>query len=221
MGEAQKNCIFSLTYRYDMKLSNLKFWHSEPSASDVAPVAPASGKSASSNVVHLPVGSPLDRPMGLSDEANTALDQEQSDHSGSKTAAGPMAAPKIKHFFTQHFYGLGRHNGSHFKTQEAYLNGKASLVTRFQNALELVIDEKQAKADRLKNVELQTDGISETVTAQLHLACTRLERDIDTLKSQIAQADLGKGWILAALNEYQIGFGKGVREAIDAELLGL
>lgn len=204
-----------------MKLSNLKFWHSEPAASDAAPVEPALAKPASSNVIQLPVGSPLDKPVGLSDEANTALDQDPTDQGESKAPAGPMAAPKIKHFFAQHFYGLGRHNGSHFKTQEAYLNGKASLITRFQNALELVIDEKQAKVDRLKNVELQTDGISETVTAQLHLACTRLERDIETLKSQIEQAAQGKGWILAALNEYQIGFGKGVREAIDAELLGL
>lgn len=204
-----------------MKLSNLKFWHSEPSASDTAPVDPALAKPAFSNVIQLPVGSPLDKPVGLSDETNTALDQEPTDQTESKAPAGPMAATQIKHFFSQNFYGLGRHNGSHFKTQEAYLNGKSSLITRFQNTLELVVDEKQARVDRLKNVELQTDGISETVTAQLHLACKRLERDIETLKSQIEQAALGKGWILAALNAYQIGFGKGVREAIDAELLDL
>lgn len=204
-----------------MKLSNLKFWQSEPSSIEDSKVDSALSKATSSNVVQLPVGSPLDQPMGLSDEANTTLDQEPTNQSDSKAPAGPMASPKIKHFFAQHFYGLGRHNGSHFKTQEAYQNGKASLITRFQNALELIIDEKQAKVDRLKNVELQTVGISETVTAQLNLACTRLERDIETLKSQIEQAAQGKGWILAALNEYQIGFGKGVREAIDAELLGL
>ena len=59
------------------------------------------------------------------------------------------------------------------------------------------------------------------MTYQLRLACTRLERDIGTLVAQRELALEGKGWILSALNEYQIGFGKGMRAAIDAELLGL
>jgi hypothetical protein len=29
----------------------------------------------------------------------------------------------------------------------------------------------------------------------------------------------GKGWVLEALNQYQIGFGKGLREAVEFELL--
>jgi hypothetical protein len=43
---------------------------------------------------------------------------------------------------------------------------------------------------------------------------------MNVLREQIALADSGKGWVLEALNRYQIGFGKGVREAIDFELLG-
>jgi hypothetical protein len=42
-----------------------------------------------------------------------------------------------------------------------------------------------------------------------------------TLQTQIDLAEQGKGWVLAALNEYQIGYSKGLREAIDAEVLGL
>lgn len=202
-----------------MKLSNLKFWQSEHSSSDSPQVESALLNAGSSNVVHLPFGSPLDKPVGLS-ESDKALDQESTARND-RAPTGPMAATKIKHFFAQDFYGFGRYNGSHFKTQEGCQNGKESLITSFQNALDLVVDEKQAKVDHLKNVELQTVGISETVTAQLNLACKRLERDIETLKTQIDQAAQGKGWILAALNEYQIGFAKGLREAIDAELLGL
>ena len=205
-----------------MKLSNLKFWHSEPVEAQVAVKTEQITKdSASTKVVQLPVGSPLDNPVGLGGALENSLEADLGPRAEAKAVSGPMASPKIHAFFSQHFYGLGRHNGTHFKTQEAYQNGRASLISRFQNALELVIDEKQAKADRLKNVELQTEGISETVTAQLKLACDRLERDIESLKAQIGLASEGKGWILAGLNEYQIGFGKGVREAIDAEFLGL
>ncbi|MBC7619517.1 MAG: hypothetical protein H7293_11130 [Candidatus Saccharibacteria bacterium] len=132
-----------------------------------------------------------------------------------------MAAPQLSAFFANNFFGLGRHNGSHYKTQEAQAQGKASLISKFQNAVAEVVGQKQAKVDGLRNMELQTDGVCNTATAQLRLACARLERDMDTLHNQMALATEGKGWVLAALNEYQIGFGKGLREAIDAEMLGL
>ncbi len=41
----------------------------------------------------------------------------------------------------------------------------------------------------------------------------------DTLREQFESAGQGKGWVLEALNRYQIGFGKGLREAIEFELL--
>ena len=99
--------------------------------------------------------------------------------------------------------------------------GKAALTSQFQNAVSAVIGQKQSKADGLRNMELQTAGVCSTATAQLRLACIRLERDMDTLQNQMELATEYKGWVLAALNQYQIGFGKGLREAIDAEMLGL
>ena len=36
-----------------------------------------------------------------------------------------------------------------------------------------------------------------------------------TIQSQSVLAVEGKGWVLRALNEYKIGFGKGLREAVD------
>jgi len=93
-------------------------------------------------------------------------------------------------------------------------------VSRFQNALAELAEQKQAKADRLRNTQLQTEGLCNTTTAQLALACTRLERDMAVLREQIQRAADGKGWVLEALNRYQIGFGKGLREAVDFELIG-
>jgi hypothetical protein len=134
---------------------------------------------------------------------------------------GPMAAPELTQFFANNFFGLGRHNGSNYKTQEALDQGKALVVSKFQKAVSVVIDQIQAKADRLRNMELQTDGVCTTTTAQLVRACERYERDIGVLQTQIELASKHQGWVLSSLNEYQIGFGKGLREAVDAELLGL
>jgi hypothetical protein len=208
-----------------MSLRNFKFWNAVPAANVAPEAAPSESdpSDAVDNVVQLPLDTPVDNPAGFASEPVTPLESNPSSaaHSKTNTPAGLMAASELQAFFDNNFFGLGRHNGSHYKTQEAQTQGKAALVSQFQNAVEVVIGQKLAKVDALRNMELQTDGVCHTATSQLRLACTRLERDMASLQNQIDLADQGKGWVLAALNEYQIGFGKGLRQAIDAEVLGL
>ena len=205
-----------------MNIRNFKFWNAAPVTQNVPDTqATAGGPDALSNVVQLPLDSPVDAPAGL------ATEMPESAQSGTQSAkkvnisAGLMAVPELQEFLTRNFFGLGRHNGSHDKTQDAQTQGKAMLVSQFQNAVAVVISQKQAKVDGLRNMELQTEGVCNTATGQLRLACTQLERDMATLQTQMDLAAQGKGWVLAALNEYQIGCVKGLREAIDAEVLGL
>jgi hypothetical protein len=194
-----------------MKLRKFKFWGDQTVSEAVPPAAAQSD--TLNNVVQLPVCNALDKPMGL-DGSELILPQ-------AKNPIGPMSAEEIKAFFSFDYAAQGRHAGAVYKTNEALEHGKSVLIAHFQNAVSQVIDQKQAKVDGLKSMEVQTSGVSEVVTSQLRLASTRLERDIDTLVAQRDLAPEGKGWILSALNEYQIGFGKGMRAAIDAELLGL
>jgi hypothetical protein len=49
----------------------------------------------------------------------------------------------------------------------------------------------------------------------LDYAKESVEKDMELLDYQLKLADKGCGWVLVALNSYQIGFNKGVREAID------
>jgi hypothetical protein len=208
-----------------MSILNFKFWSAAPITSKVAEVADtqvtANGPDGLSNVVQLPLGCPIDAPAGLTSEAIESAEQATQSAQKVNTAAGLMAASELQAFFSINFFGLGRHNGSNYKTQDAQTLGKAALVAQFQNVVAGVISQKQAKVDGLRNMELQIDGVCSTATGQLRLACTRLERDMATLQTQMDLAIQSKGWVLAALNEYQIGFGKGLREAIDAEVLGL
>jgi hypothetical protein len=202
-----------------MNLSRLNFWKTNPSLA--ATQATESHMDRLDNVVQLPLGTVVESPAGLASESPTSVEHSTSQNSKTNIPGGLMAAPELLAFFANNFFGLGRHNGSHYKTQDAQAQGKAALVSQFQNAVAAVIGQKQAKVDGLRNMELQTEGVCHTATAQLGLACTRLERDMATLQNQMDLATEGKGWVLAALNEYQIGFGKGMREAIDAEVLGL
>ena len=166
-----------------------------------------------SNVVQLTPGTPLDVPAGLSSQPST-------ESLGAMQPRGLMEAPELQVFFADAHFGLGKHNGAHYKNQDALELGCQNLVSKFQNTLELLIAQKQARVDALHNMALQTQGVCATITGQLNLACQQFERDMATLHSQSELAANGQGWILRALNEYQMGFRKGLREAIDMELMG-
>lgn len=206
-----------------MNLRNMLFWNRSPAAVADDPMttsamAPVHVSDALSNVIQLPTRSPLDQPAGLA-HSETKMASSESVSNASQPA-GLMDTPELKAFFADNFFGLGRHNGSTYRTQEALAQGKQSVVSRFQNTVAALIEQRQAKIDRLRNMQLQTEGVCATSTAQLDLARARLEREMAVLRDQIAQAETCKGWVLEALNRYQIGFGKGLREAIDFELLG-
>ena len=214
-----------------MNLRKMIFWKT-PTASDntaelpaeaaglvevadlAASRAPQPQQDAVSNVIKLSPRNPVDLPAGLEDSQSVSpapLSAPQP--------RGLMDALELKAFFANNHFGLGYHNGANYKTQDALEMGKLALVSKFQNALAELVEQMQARADRLRNTQLQTVGLCDTTTAQLQLACTRLERDMSVLRDQMDKAAERKGWILEALNRYQIGFDKGLRVAIDFELL--
>lgn len=206
-----------------MNLRKMLFWNTSPAAIADDPVTtptltPVPVDDALRNVIQLPPRSPLDQAAGL--EPGETKTASSGSASNASQPAGLMDTPELKAFFSENFFGLGRHNGSTYRTQEALAQGKQGMVSRFQNTVAALIEQRQAKIDRLRNMQLQTEGVCVTTTAQLDLACRRIERDMAVLREQIAQAEIGKGWVLEALNRYQIGFGKGLREAIEFELLG-
>jgi hypothetical protein len=167
------------------------------------------------NVIQLPQHTPLDTPAGL----NAPLTDDVPTTAQPPRTRGLLDVPELKAFFEENYFGLGRHNGAHYRTQEAQVQGKQSIVATFQNTLAEQVERKQAKADRLHDKWLETQGLCATTTARLQLARTQIEREMEMLQAQIASAADHKGWVLEALNRYQTGFGKGLREAIAFELL--
>lgn len=132
---------------------------------------------------------------------------------------GLMSAQEITEFFNENYFGLGRHNGSNFRTQDALDLGKRSLISKFQNTLADLSESKQAKINKLQNQLVAIEGISASMTQQLKLACEHAEREIKVLQDQIESASSQKGWVLEALNRYQLGFIKGLNDAIEFEFL--
>jgi hypothetical protein len=171
---------------------------------------------ALNNVINLPPHNPLDAPTGLD---APLTDRQVPLATASTHARGLLNNPMLTAFFADNHFGLGRHNGANYRTQEALELGKHALVSRFQNTLAELVEQKQAKVDRLQDKLLETEGFCDTTTGRLRQAHTNLEREMTLLRAQVDSASEGKGWVLEALNQYQIGFGKGLREAIEFELL--
>ena len=199
-----------------MNLKKLLFWQSEvnPSTFNERDPSGLSPDDALSNVIRLPNSNPLSAPAGL------AADAELGESNQLKKQTGLMDISEIKLFFNQNHYGLGRHNGANFKTQAALMLGREAIISEFQNVLVELYERKKAKQNKLQLMSLQTNGYCEVTSAMIEDAKLHIQRDMSILQDQISYAEQGRGWVLQALNTYQIGFGKGVSEAVEFELNG-
>jgi hypothetical protein len=209
-----KKCHLQLTFMKSigvvMQLKRLMPWKHEGSErADLEAVPGLEEKNEVVSDLNVPNENPLDRPVGL-----VGIRSNDS-------PKGPMASLPVSQFFSQNFINRGRYTGSIQKSQDSLEQGLEAVIAQFQNTISIVMDEVQAKIDTLRKLEIQSDGVSGPYSGQLKVVCERLERDLSTLNEQLELSKERKGWVLAALNEYRIGFDRGLREAIDAELLGL
>jgi hypothetical protein len=132
---------------------------------------------------------------------------------------GLMNAPELETFFKTNQFGFGRHHGSHYRTHEAMDRGLLAVGTSFQNIVSDLAERRQARVDKLQQSRQEVATLSPAMADTLRIACDQVQREISVLHEQHALAAHRKGWVLDALNRYQLGFDRGVRDAIDFELL--
>jgi hypothetical protein len=132
---------------------------------------------------------------------------------------GVLDSIELKDFFKQAHFQLGRHNGSVYRTQTSLELGKKNIISEFQNILHELNERNKVKHQKLHLKLLETVGLCDVTSTMLEFAKESVQKDMNLLYEQISFAENGRGWVLEALNAYQIGFGKGVREAIDFELI--
>jgi hypothetical protein len=93
--------------------------------------------------------------------------------------------------------------------------GKRALISKFQNALACLAERRQVELGKFERRAIETQGLSAAITNELEHACAQLRREIGVLSHQQQEAGENRGWVLQALNQYQQGFERGVREALD------
>jgi hypothetical protein len=134
--------------------------------------------------------------------------------------AGLMDQPPLRDFLDGNHFGLGRHNGSIFRTADARARGVRALVAEFQAIVLALGERKQVQIDRLNDAMLQANGVCELTAQRLIAAAQRCEREKATLQAQWDLASQGQGWVQQATARYELGFAQGLQAAMDAEHLG-
>ena len=132
---------------------------------------------------------------------------------------GLMNAPELEGFFGQPYFGFGRYNGSHYHSHEALEMEVQAIVSKFQNVLLGLVDRRQARLDMLEQKRQEVASLSPSLDDRLRLAIEQMQREMTALLEQVALAEQRKGWVLQALNSYRLGFDRGVREALNFQML--
>ena len=213
-----------------MNLRKVMFWK-QPEAY-VAP-APVVNSGTSPNIAATPVAAPagsdpwsdakvipLHRPAPAAGLGDMPLADEFAQAPAQPIRVkGLMNASELEAFFKTNQFGFGRHHGSHYRTHEAMDRGLLAVVTSFQNIVSDLAERRQARVDKLQQSRQEVATLSPTMADTLRIACDQAQREIAVLNEQHVLAEHRKGWVLDALNRYQLGFDRGVRDAIDFELL--
>lgn len=204
-----------------MNLRKIKFWDqsntNDPEAGAVNKTAASPiASTAEGNVYSLGAHSDL-LGLGVSKATEDDCSPAAADKRNS-LPRGLLAEDDLRVFFKNNYFGLGQHNGINFQSAEAEELGKDSIVSRFINVVETLIEKRKSRIAQLNHSVIQVGKQASVVSLQLENLKNELSREIELLERQAILANERKGWVLQALNLYQLGFAKGVREAIDTEI---
>jgi hypothetical protein len=133
---------------------------------------------------------------------------------------GLLNAPELEAFFKTNQFGFGRHHGTRYRSLEALDRGLDAIAAEFRHIVSGLAERRQAKIDRLQLVSQEVATLSDAMAGQVNLALEHTQRELAALREQAQLAEQRKGWVLDALNRYRLGFDRGVRDALDFELLG-
>lgn len=204
-----------------MNLRKLKFWdrsNTNESAAEtvnqtaVSPIASGTEGNVYSFGAHSDLLG-LGVSQAIEDDASRAAADKRN-----SLPRGLLAEDDLRAFLKNNYFCLGQHNGLNFQSAEAEELGKDTIVSRFINVVETLIEKRKSRISQLNHSVIQVGKQASVVSLQLENLKNELSREIELLERQATLASERKGWVLQALNLYQLGFAKGVREAIDTEI---
>jgi len=125
----------------------------------------------------------------------------------------------ISAFLCKDYMKMGFHDGYLYPNGELMEANIKKLRSDFRMAVDQVIDEKRSAINELKLHQINTRGISERLEEELSQKAQELGNLIHELDTQKILSVENEGLISGSLNDYRIGFIKGVEQYRQEKLL--
>ena len=215
-----------------MNLKRAMFWK-RPASRDAQQAAISETPTVAAGSVEFPALTADQRrasnanvfPLQVADTSSSVISSAVEEHlprtsTPQARIQGLLNAPELEAFFKTNQCGFGRHHGTRYRSLEALDRGLDAVVAEFQHIVAGLAERRQAKVDRLQLVSQEVATLSDAMAGQVNLALEHTQRELAALREQAQLAEQRKGWVLDALNRYRLGFDRGVRDALDFELLG-
>lgn len=118
----------------------------------------------------------------------------------------------ISAFLGKDYMKIGYHDGYLYPNADLMEANIKKLRSDFRMAVDQVIDEKRSVINELKLHQINTRGISERLEEELNQKAQELVNLIHELDTQKILSVENEGLIASALNDFRIGFIKGVEQ---------
>jgi hypothetical protein len=122
-------------------------------------------------------------------------------------------------FLDKDYMQKGYHDGYLYPNAELLEANIKKLRSDFRMAVDQLIDEKRSDINELKLHQINTKGISQRLEEELNQKVQELSNLIHEMDTQKILSVENEGWIAGVLNDYRIGFIKGVEQYRQEKLL--
>lgn len=197
----------------EMKLPNFLRW----GASGTKPQEPLVNPGPVPPTIDPP---PHDKPVNDTlKPQETDIEFESANSHSNRERKPLLEREELVNFLNNQHFAMGVHNGAAYRTREALEIGKRKIINEFQNILNELLQGSQIRRERIEMYLIQTRGVCQTTTDMLIFAIASVQKDLELIQEQISKSQDGQGWVGKVLDQYEIGFNKGVNEAIDFDNL--
>lgn len=123
----------------------------------------------------------------------------------------------IGHFLARDYQLLGQEEGFDYHSADYLKAARRRIRAEFLVLLDKVQLENREQGRQIKNRMVELEDIAPDMYRQLELRLEETQRVLDVLDHQKVLAANEEGWLMQALNAYQVGYLRGVQDRLDSD----
>ena len=127
----------------------------------------------------------------------------------------PKSKSIIEEFINRDYYNQGFEDGYQYHSKEIMDQTIRKIISEYIFLLDRLIDEKESEITQLEIHRSNVEGLSDRTTEQLQTKKAAFENNIVTLRTQKELASQKEGWIMVAVNVFELAYKQGMEKYHD------